>query len=367
MQIQNVVWKGRKGWKLDTGALSLVMLQGGGHIASVTLNEADAVNPMWQPVWKTREPWLYRPEDAKRYGVRLLSGVSGHLLCLGWFGDPSAAEAKQGLGSHGEAPVARWRKVKQQVSARRASLVCACDMPVSGMRLERTLSARANETVVHVRERLVNLNRRDVPYAMCEHVTFSPPFLEKGVTFFDMSATRGHTFPGAFSKKQRLKGDAAFTWPLAPGAKGGKVDLRTIGREYRHSSDFSTQLMNPASDDAWFAAVNPRLGLMMAYVWKRQDFPWLGNWEENYARTEKPWDGRSLTRGMEFTNAPFPVGLRKTMELGTLDGLPTYRWLPARGSVTMEFDLFLNRVDAGVKSVGNVRREDGRFSVSLQS
>jgi hypothetical protein len=70
---------------------------------------------------------------------------------------------------------------------------------------------------------------------------------------------------------------------------------------------------------------------------------------------------------MEFTNAPFPVGLRKTMELGTLDGLPTYRWLPARGSVTMKFDLFLNRVDAGVKSVGNVRREDGRFSVSLQS
>jgi hypothetical protein len=120
--------------------------------------------------------------------------------------------------------------------------------------------------------------------------------------------------------------------------------MRRIGKEYKVSSDFSAQLMDPRSEQAWFTAVNPRLGLLLTYAWRREDFPWVGNWEENYGRQGKPWAGRSLTRGMEFANTPFPAALRQVVDLGKFCGLPTYRWLPARGRVEVEYAILLRRL-----------------------
>jgi hypothetical protein len=201
---------------------------------------------------------------------------------------------------------------------------------------------------------------------MCEHVTFGPPFLAKGVTVFDMPATSGHTFPGEFSSRQRLKADAAFAWPKGPGAKGEAVDMRTIGRDTKRSSDFSTQLMDPKRKDAWFTAVNPQQGLLVAYVWDREDFPWIGNWEENFGRGIKPWSNKSLTRGMEFANTPFPEGLRNAVDRGRFHGLPTFRWLPALGRVKVAYDIVVQPVDPDCRGVDDVRRLDEGFEITLK-
>jgi hypothetical protein len=233
------------------------------------------------------------------------------------------------------------------------------------MGFTRTLSTRKGSNVVKVTERIRNRAKVDVPFTICEHVTLGPPFLEKGVTVFDMPATRAHTYPGEFGPTQRLRPNAAFSWPAGPGVSGSKVDMRTIGTEYRTSSDFSAQLIKPSLEDAWFSAVNPSLGLMIAYVWRRKDFPWVGNWEENYARKEKPWAGRSLTRGMEFSNTPFPTGLRRAVETAKFHGQPTYRWLPARSVVTIEYAIILRTVPEECRGVTDIRRDGRRFSADL--
>lgn len=366
MQVRTTVFRGRKGWELDNGALKLVMLQGGGHLASLTHGECEGVNPFWAPTWKSIEPWAYRPADAARYESRLLASICGHNLCLGWFGGPSDDEAKAGMNGHGEAPVARWQLRRKTVNARGVTLVSECELPVAAMRLTRTVRIPKGASCLHVQEAIVSLSRRDLPFTMCEHVTFGPPFLSKGVTVFDMPATLGHTFPGEFSEAHRMKPDTAFTWPKGPGSKGKAIDLRTIGREARQSSDFSTQLMDLGREDAWFSAVNPEQGLLVAYVWKRQDFPWIGNWEENYARKANPWAGKSLTRGMEFSNTPFPEGLRKAVDRGQFHGLPTFRWLPARGRVTMDYDILMQPVDRDCRGIKDIRRLDGAFELTFR-
>lgn len=365
MKIRTTEFKRRKGWEIDNEALSLVMLQGGGHIASVALREKGAVNPLWVPIWRTMEPWRYRPADAKRYGVKLLASICGHNLCLGWFGAPSADEEKAGLDTHGEAPVAKWSLLRKRVTKTGVSLTCGCEMPVARMAMTRTLSTRKGSHVVRVKEVVKNLSRQDLPFTMCQHVTMGPPFLEKGVTVFDMPATKCHTFPDEFGPRQRLAPNTAFAWPDGPGATGKPVDMRTIGKQARSSSDYSAQLMDTSRDDAWFAAVNPRLGLLLAYSWQRSDFPWVGNWEENYGRKEMPWSGKSLTRGMEFTNSPFPVGLKAAVSMGRFQRQPTYRWLPARGSATMEYGIILDRVPPQVKGVADVRRRGRGYAIDL--
>ena len=367
MHIHSVTLKGRKAWQVDNDALTLTIMQGGGHIASITGHENPRLNPLWTPVWPTIEPWRYGGRDARRYGNRLLACIGGHNVCLGWFGDPSPEEAAAGMVCHGEAPVARWKRLRASRTRSAVSLTCGCDLPAAQMRLTRTVTSRRGSRIFDVRDEVRSLARRDLPFTMCQHVTLGPPFLEKGVTVFDMPATRGHTFPGAFGRPQRLQSDAAFRWPLGPGRHGKPVDLRTIGREFRASSDFSAQLMDPAREEAWFSAVNPRLGLLLAYVWKRADYPWLGNWEENYGRKGAPWGGRSLTRGMEFANTPFPEGLRRAVDRGAFHGRPAFRWLPARGRAAFDYRLAFAPVPPEVKGVAGIRREGRELRIDLRS
>ena len=364
MKITTRVAGGRKVWELDNDALTLSIMQGGGHLAGLELHAGPKVNPFWRPLWRTIEPWAYRAADAPRYGNKLLACISGHNLCLHEFGDPSPEEQRAGLVCHGEAPVARWRVLARSRSRRGLRFMCGCDLPIAQMRLERTFVMPRGSNVIQVQERVTNLARRDVPFTMCEHVTFGPPFLEPGVTVFDAPATKGHTFPGAFSDRPRMKPDTAFTWPAGPGLKG-TVDLRRYETQFRSFSDFTTQLMNPARAEAWFSAVNPRLGLLVAYVWRREDFPWLANWEELRGRAAKPWGGRSLTRGMEFANTPFPQGLRTAVDRGRFHGRPTFRWLPARGSWRTAYSILAERVPAGCAGVADIRTQGAGFSIDL--
>ena len=366
LHIQTTRCRGRKGWELDNGVLTLVMLQGGGHFASITLKDLPRVNPFWAPEWKGLEPWQYKAGDAKRFESKLLASICGHNLCLGWFGDPSPAEARLGLGTHGEAPVASWRLVRKTVTKKSVTLVCECDLQIAMTRLKRTVHMVRGSYCVTVREEIVNLASRDLPFTMCEHVTFGPPFLAKGETLFDMSATKGHTYPGIFGTPQRLKSDTSFCWPRGPGVNGKPVDLRMIGRDDKHSSDYSAQLMDPSSRMAWFSAVNPNLGLLVAYFWNRADFPWVGNWEENFARKESPWRGRSLTRGMEFANTPFPEGLQKAVERGDFHGIPTFRWIPARGRFVMDYGIVMKRVDVACKGVETIISKGDHVELRLR-
>ena len=366
MRVSGSTYRGRKSWTIQNELLSLVVLQGGGHLASFTLHASPRVNPFWVPVWRTVEPWQFRPERAGRWGgSRLLASVSGHLLCLSHFGGPSAAEAGLGRDSHGEAPVARWRLLGREVTPRHARLRIGCALPVAGMEVERVFTVRPDSHLVEVVTEVRSVVDRDQPYTMSEHGSVGAPFLEKGVTRFDLSADEGQSFPTVFGMQQRLKVDAPFAWPDGPGAHGGIVDLRQIDRACRKNSDFTAQHMNPERADAWASAVNPRQGVMLAYHWRRTDFPWVGNWEENRCRTGAPWNGQSLVRGIELSNTPFPTTLEQAVALNHLHGERTYGWLPARGCVRTAFRMALLPVDHRVKGVSDIRVTPGGLAMDF--
>ena len=56
----------------------------------------------------------------------------------------------------------------------------------------------------------------------------------------------------------------------------------------------------------------------------------MGIWEENFSRTHAPWNGQTLTRGMEFGVSPMAESRRQMVDRGRLFGVPAYRWLPAK-------------------------------------
>ena len=148
--------------------------------------------------------------------------------------------------------------------------------------------------------------------------------------------TRSKVFEGPFGPADYLETGAEFDWPMAPARAGGFADLRRSSGAAR-SSAYTAHLMDPGRTHAYFLAHSARFQLAFGYIWRRRDFPWLGIWEENSARPAPPWNGSALTRGMEFGVSPFPETRRQMIDRGSLFGVPTYRWIPARGRVTVEY------------------------------
>ena len=132
-----------------------------------------------------------------------------------------------------------------------------------------------------------------------------PPFLERGRTAFRLPATRSKVYEGTFGPGDYLEAGAEFAWPLAPLRAGGTRDLRTCNG----ATDFQRLYRaSPRSGDRGrvLRRVFTREQACVRYVWRRADFPWAGIWEENNSRTQYSWNGRTLTRAVEFGVSPFP-------------------------------------------------------------
>jgi hypothetical protein len=307
---------------IENDQLRVSVTEEGGHIAEI-LDKRSGINPLWVPPWSD-----FHGTEAED---KLLAGIKGHNLCLDLFGVPSAEEAAAGLGVHGEAPV-----VQYEITAREGSLYMRAHLPRAYIQFERTIELRTNE--VQIREVVTSECAFDRPIGWTQHVTLGPPFLEKGVTRFEVTATRSQVFEGKFGANDYLVPAAEFDWPHAPRLDGGTADLQVMNGAPK-SSAFTTHLM--AHGEASFTASNGEL--RFGYRWKSWDFPWLGIWEENYSRTHAPWSGNTLARGMEFGVSPMPETRRQMIERNSLFGVPTYRWLPAHGRLEASYSSFFTR------------------------
>jgi hypothetical protein len=266
--------------QIENDRVRVTVVAQGGHVAEI-LDRATGVNPLWVPPWLTDE----KPDYGNDAESRLLAGIRGHNLCLGLFGPPSEAEAAAGLVVHGEAGVVRFHLEKNG-----ADLIARAVLPASQLGFERTITLDGR--TIRIRETVENLSILDQPIAWTQHVTLGPPFLEPGVT--------------------------EFRWPWSSST--------TLDDSY------SAYLMQ---DDPYFIAWSPTRQLAIGYRWQRADFPWMGVWKENRGRTRPPWNGRTVTQGMEFGVSPFPETRRAMIERGS------YRWIGARQKLTVEYSAFI--------------------------
>jgi hypothetical protein len=325
-------YRNRRAASIENDQIRVTVTQEGGHVAEI-LDKQSGVNPLWTPPWPSIEPSTFSKVKNPEYGDdpenKLLSGLMGHNLCLDIFGGPSPDEFAAGIGVHGEGSVAAY-----DIAESSEALDMRATFPIAQIRFERRLELHgANVRFLEKIESLVSFDR---PIAWTQHVTLGPPFLERGATEFRASATRSKTFESDFGDAAYLKTGAEFEWPNAPCKNGQTCDLRVFTNA-TVSGAFSTHLMAPDREHAYFTSFSPSLKVAFGYVWKRKDFPWLGIWEENCSRTIPPWNGKTITRGMEFGVSPYPESRRQMIERGGLFGVPGYRWLPAKGKLEAEY------------------------------
>ncbi len=337
MNSHEITYRNRRAVKIESDQLIVTVTVEGGHIAEI-LEKTTGVNPLWTPPWPSIEPSSHdlgrMPEYGNNSESKLLAGILGHNLCLDIFGAPSPQEYAAGLTVHGESSVVRYK-----IETGDQRLTARAHLPLALLDFEREIILEPGG-VIRIRERVTNLTSMDRPIAWTQHVTLGPPFIEHGTTRLDLSARESMVFPWELGPHDQYQPGAPFTWPDVPRQDGATSDL-SVFTSSDHSAGVTCHVVD--RDRGFFTAWHPRTQLLFGYVWKRSDYPWISLWEENRSRTTPPWNGETIAWGVEFGVSPFAEGRRATIERGSLLGTPAYRWLPARGSASVEYLAFARK------------------------
>ncbi|MBL8232659.1 MAG: hypothetical protein JNL98_29440 [Bryobacterales bacterium] len=341
--MSETTYRGRRAVSVENERIRVTMLVEGGHIAEL-LHKSSGVNPLWTPPWPSIEPSSFDPaKHTATYGAhaesKLLSGLMGHNLCMDIFGGPSPEETAAGMTPHGEASIAAY-----ELGEVNGTLTAKASFPMAQLAFTRTIRTAGNVAIIE--EEVENIAPLDKPTAWTQHATLGAPFVERGKTALRASATKSRVYEADFAGEFGfMQPGADFHWPHAPLKNGGTRDLRQY-TSAAASGGLTTHLMDPAREQAFVLAWHPDTKVLCGYVWQRADFPWLAIWEENHGRKVAPWNGDTLTWGLEFGVNPMPEPRRQMIERGSMFGVPGYRWIPAKSKAVVRYCAFVTNAAA---------------------
>lgn len=366
LSLQTEVVQGRSAYTLANGKLRISALRGGGHLVDLRLISADprtALCPFYVPNYPTIDPHTYDPaRHAARYGegenARLLAGYMGHLLCFPTFGPPTPTEIEHGFTFHGEALTVEWSQYQPpQISDTAITLYYGADLPAVQYRVERAITLRANETVVHVEEWLENLAPFDRPFNRDQHPTFGPPFVEPGKTMLDLPGTKAVVMTGRDAGGALPVGEVM--WPTAIKPDGTPVDLRP-SQATPASTTYYPILLDQSRPLSYFTLYHVDYPLLVGYLFPTADNPWIVDWQENQSNPSAPL----LARGIEFGTSPFDEGLRKSVDRGSLFDVPTYQWIAGYQRLKTTYTIFLTEIPAGFQGVQDIQTQSGQIVIT---
>ena len=298
-------------FKLSNEHASVAVDLLGGSIVDFRL-AGSSVNPL---IW-ANDP---KPGEAK---------PMSHFVCLDRWGQPSEAELANGMPFHGEVTRVEWkREATDSMSAR---------LPMAGLHVKRTMRMLDGPAFL-VEETVTNENELGRTYNMVQHPTIGPPFLDAN-TLVDSNARQG------FMQSSPLPNPEvpAIVWPMAL-EDAQPVDLRRL------TDDPLPNVCSFVVDDelGWVTAYSPTSGLILGYVWRTAEYPWLNIWRHVA-------DGKPLARGLEFgttgLHQPFPTLVKK----GSIFERPLLDYLDAAESKTRTYVAFLVKAPRDFAGVGDV-------------
>lgn len=343
---QNTVFEDRPAVVLANDKVELTVITEGGAMAQILLNgDKEKINPLWNPYWIARQAGLNRPASLAR----------GHFVCLDGFGPASEEERAAGLPFHGEAYMLPWNLQSHQKTGGTLSAAFSVTLPLAHETFGRTYHIVDGENIVWVDSSVTSLLSFDRPVFWGEHATVGAPFLEPGTVAVDMPVTKSKTkaVPAQAVPSRQLQSFVDFTWPMAPTREGPVFDLRTAPMK-PGTTDHVTSLIDPSRRLGFVTALHPEKRLLIGWVFRREEFPWVQTWLSN------PGPNR-MARGLEFATQPYDLPRAEVLRNGPLFDTPVFRILPAKSTITSSFLMFYTPVPDDFLKVDDVQLTGGKL------
>lgn len=118
-----------------------------------------------------------------------------------------------------------------------------------------------------------------------QHATIAAPFLT-AETIINTNAGRGFDQRTNYAFLE----DSSFVWPNARLADGSELDLHKVTSE---KGFVTTHIFKDSIEYGWITAFNPMEKLVLGYIWKTKDYPWVNVWHQSK-------NGKPFVQGLEF-------------------------------------------------------------------
>src|SRR5690606_16503363 len=126
------------------------------------------------------------------------------------------------------------------------------------------------------------------------------------------------------------------------------------------SNAIYSYVIKPDEELGWVTCFSPKYKILIGYVWKREDFPWVHFWLD--------WkDGKLQYRGLEFGTAGIHQPFRNIIETPILFDERTLVYIDAGEKTKYSYQSFLTEVEDGFDGVGNVEKKDGQIIIKSRN
>ena len=92
-------------------------------------------------------------------------------------------------------------------------------------------------------------------------------------------------------------------------------------------------------------------------MFRREEYPWTQIWDSY------PSGGKRSYRGLEFSTQPFDLPRREVVQANSMFDTPTYRWLPAKSTISSRFVMFYVATPEGFSKVDDVVLDGNTLTV----
>jgi hypothetical protein len=295
--------------------------------------EATKINPF---TWKVTTAQM--PDNNKSGAI-----FQGHFLCLGRWGAPTEGEMKAGVPHNGQAGRDRW---KLETSEKSGAAKMTANAPLDGITVERIVQMDAKSAAYKVTEKVKNVTTIGRLFNIVQHATIGAPFLDS-TTLIDSNAKQG------FLQTMCYPNPAAYEF-IFPNAyvdsTKTSLNLRTSNNK---NSYVSTHIF--ADSIGWIVASTARKGLLVGYIWKTKDYPWLNLWQQ--------WvDGKLWAKGLEFGTTGIGKSYQELLAVDTqFHGRSSFFFLDATETVEKSYISFLLEIPTDFKGVESLKLEKGNL------
>ncbi|MDP4208976.1 MAG: hypothetical protein Q8928_09195 [Bacteroidota bacterium] len=318
----------------DTVKLS-VSLQGGAFVEFQHKN-----NPV-NPFNGVTVPGDYS-KDKKDFFIR------GQFICLGRWGKPTNGESKLGMPFNGEPANNLWKLERLK---KKRILEMSCEAPLDGQFIYRTVELSESSPLFKVTETVTNELSVWHVNTMVQSLTLAPPFQSEKFVL-NTNATYGFNQALAFHSLFKYE----YTWPEA---YSDTLQLATIDLSHNTSVIRYTSSHIFSDTVGWITAASPENKLMLGYIWKTKDYPWL--WVKNDV------DGRDMwVKSFGFSTTGMGADFKPEETLSAIfRGVTNAEVVDAKDKVTKSYYCFLIKIPANYEKTLKVMFNKQGLSISI--
>jgi len=273
----------------------------------------------------------------------------GHFLCLGRWGAPTEGEMKAGVPHNGQAARDLWKlESAQKVGFAKMT----AKAPLDGISVERTIQMDDKSAAYKVTEKVKNTTIIGRLFNIVQHATIGAPFLDS-TTLIDSNAKEG------FLQTMCYPNPAAYEFVFPHAYRDSTKAALNLRTSYNKDSYVSTHIF--ADSIGWIVAATPNKRLLVGYLWKTKDYPWLNLWQQ--------WvDGKLWAKGLEFGTTGVGKSYQELLAVDTrFHGRSSFFFLDATETVTKSYISFEIEIPADFTGVENLKFNDSTLEIETKS